>query len=126
MYFRFLGFPAARIDGTIIHVERHRSHASSARVGATSVGRTTIRVAENLRHLVGRVSGGGVGGLGGGFGGPTLGITMGATDGAFFLAVPAALAVVGVATLALALYTKGLCGGGRRSCEGSLAGSRRR
>ncbi|MGQ0715285.1 MAG: serine/threonine-protein kinase [Gemmatimonadaceae bacterium] len=60
-------------------------------------GRTTIRVGENLRHLVGSVFGGGVGGFGGGFGGPTLGIMMGVTDGAFLLAMPAVLCVVGAA-----------------------------
>jgi hypothetical protein len=60
-------------------------------------GRTTIRVAENLRHVVGSVFGGGVGGFGGGFGGPTLGIMMGATDGSMLLALPVALSVVAVA-----------------------------
>ena len=60
-------------------------------------GRTTIRVAENLRHLVGSVFGGGVGGFGGGFGGPILGLMMGVTEGAILLALPAALSVVAVA-----------------------------
>ena len=60
-------------------------------------GRTTIRVAENLRHLVGSVFGAGVGGFGGGFGGPILGLMMGATQGDMLLGVPVALSVVGVA-----------------------------
>jgi serine/threonine-protein kinase len=60
-------------------------------------GRTTIRVAENLRHLVGSVFGGGVGGFGGGFGGPVLGIMTGVMHGELLLALPFALSVVGVA-----------------------------
>ena len=60
-------------------------------------GRTTIRVAENLRHVVGSVFGGGVGGFGGGFGGPILGVMMGVTEGAILLALPVALSVVAVA-----------------------------
>ena len=60
-------------------------------------GRTTIRVAETLRQLMGSVFGGGVGGFGGGFGGPTFGILMGMTHGAVELALPAALTVVATA-----------------------------
>jgi serine/threonine protein kinase len=60
-------------------------------------GRTTIRVAETLRQLMGSVFGGGVGGFGGGFGGSLFGILMGATGGAAEIAFPAAAAVVGVA-----------------------------
>jgi serine/threonine-protein kinase len=61
-------------------------------------GRTTIRVAESLRALMGGVFGGGVGGFGGGFGGPTLGIMLGVTH-LPEVAIPAALSVVGAAYL---------------------------
>jgi serine/threonine-protein kinase len=61
-------------------------------------GRTTIRVAESLRALMGGVFGGGVGGFGGGFGGPTLGIMMGVTHMPQ-VAIPAALSVVAAAYL---------------------------
>jgi serine/threonine-protein kinase len=64
----------------------------------TRGGRTTIRVSETLRHLMGSVFGGGVGGFGGGFGGPALGIVMGATHMPE-LATPAALSIVGTAYL---------------------------
>ena len=60
-------------------------------------GRTTIRVAESLRQLMGSVFGGGVGGFGGGFGGAALGVIMGATQGAAEVAVPAALAIAAAA-----------------------------
>lgn len=60
-------------------------------------GRTTIRVAESLRQLMGSVFGGGVGGFGGGFGSAALGVIMGATQGAAELAVPAALAIAATA-----------------------------
>ena len=60
-------------------------------------GRTTIRVAESLRQLMGSVFGGGVGGFGGGFGGAALGVIMGATQGAAEIAVPAALAIAATA-----------------------------
>jgi eukaryotic-like serine/threonine-protein kinase len=63
----------------------------------TRGGRTTIRVAETLRQLMGSVFGGGVGGFGGGFGGSLFGILMGATGGAAELALPAAAAIVGTA-----------------------------
>ena len=60
-------------------------------------GRTTIRVAESLRQLMGSVFGGGVGGFGGGFGGAALGVIMGATQGAAEIAVPAGLAIAAAA-----------------------------
>ncbi|HEU5185629.1 MAG TPA: serine/threonine-protein kinase [Gemmatimonadaceae bacterium] len=60
-------------------------------------GRTTIRVAESLRQLMGSVFGGGVGGFGGGFGGAALGVIMGATQGAAEVAIPAALAIAATA-----------------------------
>ena len=60
-------------------------------------GRTTIRVAESLRQLMGSVFGGGVGGFGGGFGGAALGVIMGATQSAAEVAVPAALAIAATA-----------------------------
>jgi serine/threonine-protein kinase len=63
----------------------------------TRGGRTTIRVAETLRQLMGSVFGGGVGGFGGGFGGSLFGILMGATGGAAELALPAAAAIVATA-----------------------------
>ena len=63
----------------------------------TRGGRTTIRVAETLRQLMGSVFGGGVGGFGGGFGGSLFGILMGATSGAAEVALPAAAAIVATA-----------------------------
>jgi eukaryotic-like serine/threonine-protein kinase len=63
----------------------------------TRGGRTTIRVAETLRPLMGSVFGGGVGGFGGGFGGSALGLLMGVSSGMFEIALPAAAAIVGVA-----------------------------
>jgi serine/threonine-protein kinase len=70
-------------------------------------GRTTIRVSETLRHLMGSVFGGGVGGFGGGFGGPALGIVMGTTH-MIELALPAALSIVGTAYLGSRSVYKGI------------------
>jgi hypothetical protein len=72
---------------------KRRVHVSVTMRG----GRTTVRVAESLRPLMGSVFGGGVGGFGGGFGGPIFGILMGATGGAFEVAFPAAVTVVAIA-----------------------------
>ena len=55
---------------------KRRVHVSVTMRG----GRTTIRVAETLRQLMGSVFGGGVGGFGGGFGGPTFGLLMGVDE----------------------------------------------
>jgi serine/threonine-protein kinase len=73
----------------------------------TRNGRTTIRVSETLRHLMGSVFGGGVGGFGGGLGGPALGILMGATH-LPEIAIPGALAIVGAAYFGSRSVYKGI------------------
>ena len=83
---------------------KRRVHVSVTMRG----GRTTIRVAETLRPLMGSVFGGGVGGFGGGFGGPTFGILMGVTDGLIQLALPAAAAIVGIAYIGSRSVYKGI------------------
>jgi len=61
----------------------------------TRGGRTTIRVSETMRQLMGSVFGGGVGGFGGGLGGPALGFLM--STNLAEIAVPAVLSIVGAA-----------------------------
>jgi hypothetical protein len=73
----------------------------------TRNGRTTIRVSETLRHLMGSVFGGGVGGFGGGLGGPALGILMGATHMPE-IAIPGALSIVGAAYFGSRSVYKGI------------------
>ena len=93
---------------------KRRVHASVT----VRSGRTTIRVAEMLRPLMGSVFGGGVGGFGGGVGGPTFGILMGATHGLVELALPAALAIVGIAYVGSRSVYKGIV----RSRQAELRG----
>ena len=83
----------------------------------TRGGRTTIRVSETLRQLMGSVFGGGVGGFGGGLGGPALGILMGATH-LPEIAIPAAFSIVGAAYFGSRTVYKGIV----RSRQAELRG----